>query len=83
METTLTALELETLAYAIAKSSPAARGKIIERLVARVHSQPGSDGLTVLLNKIYSEMSIAEDIKEYRTSRSGYRNPATHKYRGI
>ena len=79
----LTAWELQNIAYAIAKASPAARGKIIERLATRVHANPGLTGLTALLNSIYYQMASFEDVKAWRTHKTGYRNPATRKHRDI
>lgn len=79
----LSTAELTSIAYAIAKASPAARGKIVERLANKVHVNPGLTGLTALLNSIYYQMAMDESLKEYRANKSGYRNPATRKYRGI
>lgn len=79
----LTTSELTSIAYAIAKASPAARGKIVERLANRVHVQPELTGLAAMLNEIYSQISIHESLKEYRAHKSGYRNPATRKYRDL
>lgn len=79
----LTTSELTSIAYAIAKASPAARGKIIDRLATRVHANPGLTGLTALLNSIYYQMASFEDLKAFRTHKTGYRNPATRKHRDI
>lgn len=80
---TMTASELEWIAYAIRKASPAARGKMLDTLSRQVAYNPEMSGLVQLLNIINRELSIAEDMKEYSANRSGYRNPATRKYRGI
>lgn len=79
----LTTWELDNIAYAIAKASPAARGKIVERLANQVHGNPGLTGLTNLLNAVYREMAASEDVKAFRTHKTGYRNPATRKHRDL
>lgn len=78
----LTAWELQNIAYAIAKSSPAARGKIVERLASKVNANPGLTGLTALLNEVYGQLAAIEDVKAWRTHKTGYRNPGTRWARG-
>lgn len=79
----ITQSELTSIAYAIAKASPAARGKIIERLANKVHANPGLTGITALLNSIYYQMASFEDLKAWRTHKTGYRNPGTRKHRDL